>query len=410
MSSIIDQLLKLDANKIEMPKGTHKMYCKKLGQELEFEIEAIDAEKVAEIQEMAIDITKGEINSIDTYKLKVETIAAGCKMFKNKDLQKHFKAWAESLVAERNRQGVPDFYRLAVNRTGLPFGHAAQHSEYGLVHQRAPVLDNLDIRHAAVRLHNEACDYLHAVALVPGGLIILQLRLDIFHQYVLPADKLRLHEPVFPTAGHVYCGAVARAYGMAGFAPRRPPRHGGEHPQHGIVDAVSDRIYYARPRNGAVFLDDEAHLDGQRRYTPGRIAAIREIIVNIRCQSLAPAGEARPYVGLPQRHYPVRRAVTLSHRRHRDAARARAGSSTRQHYDGQDNKAKRTRASHGRTPKKTRCSHSRFFSFYPDTCKITHFRATPYHRCPPFNNNFTQPCVACGSARDGPSANLLDGT
>ena len=165
------------------------------------------------------------------------------------------KLGAESLVAERNRQGVPDFYRLAVNRTGLPFGHAAQHSEYGLVHQRAPVLDNLDIRHAAVRLHNEACDYLHAVALVPGGLIILQFRLDIFHQYVLPADKLRLHEPVFPTAGHVYCGAVARAYGMAGFAPRRPPRHGGEHPQHGIVDAVSDRIYYARPRNGAVFLD-----------------------------------------------------------------------------------------------------------------------------------------------------------
>ena len=77
MSNIVDLLLKLDLDKLEMPKGIHKMYCKKLGQELEFEIEAIDAEKVAEIQEMAIDITKGEINSIDTYKLKVETIAAG---------------------------------------------------------------------------------------------------------------------------------------------------------------------------------------------------------------------------------------------------------------------------------------------------------------------------------------------
>ena len=55
MSNIVDQLLKLDANEIEMPKGTHKMYCKKIGKELEFEIEAIDAEKVAEIQEMAID-------------------------------------------------------------------------------------------------------------------------------------------------------------------------------------------------------------------------------------------------------------------------------------------------------------------------------------------------------------------
>ena len=30
MSNIIDQLLKLDANEIEMPKGVHKMYCKKL--------------------------------------------------------------------------------------------------------------------------------------------------------------------------------------------------------------------------------------------------------------------------------------------------------------------------------------------------------------------------------------------
>ena len=90
--NIIDQLLKMDANEIEIPKGVHKMYCKKLGKELEFQIEAIDAEKVAEIQEMSIDITKGEINSIDTYKLKVETIANGCKIFKNKDLQNHFKA------------------------------------------------------------------------------------------------------------------------------------------------------------------------------------------------------------------------------------------------------------------------------------------------------------------------------
>ena len=92
MSNIIDQLLKMDANEIEIPKGVHKMYCKKLGKELEFQIEAIDAEKVAEIQEMSIDIAKGEINSIDTYKLKVETIANGCKIFKNKDLQNHFKA------------------------------------------------------------------------------------------------------------------------------------------------------------------------------------------------------------------------------------------------------------------------------------------------------------------------------
>ena len=117
MSNIIDQLLKIDANKIEMPKGTHKMYCKKLGKELEFEIEAIDAEKVAEIQEMAIDITKGEINSIDTYKLKVETIAAGCKMFKDKELQKHFRALNQrELIKKLLLSGEMDSLNEAINK------------------------------------------------------------------------------------------------------------------------------------------------------------------------------------------------------------------------------------------------------------------------------------------------------
>ena len=116
MSNVIDQLLKMDLNEIEVPKGVHKMYCKKLGKELEFEIEAIDAEKVAEIQEMSIDITKGEINSIDTYKLKVETIAAGCKMFKNKELQKHFKALNHrELIKKLLLSGEMDSLNEAIN-------------------------------------------------------------------------------------------------------------------------------------------------------------------------------------------------------------------------------------------------------------------------------------------------------
>ena len=116
MSNIIDQLLKMDASEIEVSKGVHKMYCKKLGKELEFEIEAIDAEKVAEIQEMSIDITKGEINSIDTYKLKVETIANGCKMFKNKELQKHFKALNHrELIKKLLLSGEMDSLNEAIN-------------------------------------------------------------------------------------------------------------------------------------------------------------------------------------------------------------------------------------------------------------------------------------------------------
>ena len=117
MSNIIDQLLKMDLNEIEVPKGIHKMYCKKLGKELEFQIEAIDAEKVAEIQEMSIDITKGEINSIDTYKLKVETIANGCKIFKNKDLQNHFKAINHrELIKKLLLSGEMDSLNEAINK------------------------------------------------------------------------------------------------------------------------------------------------------------------------------------------------------------------------------------------------------------------------------------------------------
>ena len=38
MSNIIDQLLKMDASEIEVPKGVHKMYCKKLGKEPRFTV------------------------------------------------------------------------------------------------------------------------------------------------------------------------------------------------------------------------------------------------------------------------------------------------------------------------------------------------------------------------------------
>ena len=59
---------------------------------------------------------KGEINSIDTYKLKVETIAAGCKMFKNKELQKHFKALNHrELIKKLLLSGEMDSLNEAIN-------------------------------------------------------------------------------------------------------------------------------------------------------------------------------------------------------------------------------------------------------------------------------------------------------
>lgn len=89
--NIIDKLMKIDAGTLETPKAIHKMYVKKIGEELEFEIQAINAEKATEIQQKAIKIENGNVADIDVYKTKVLTIMEGCQMFKDKALREHFK-------------------------------------------------------------------------------------------------------------------------------------------------------------------------------------------------------------------------------------------------------------------------------------------------------------------------------
>ena len=59
---------------------------------LDFEIQAINAEKATEIQQKAIKIENGNVSDIDVYKTKVLTIMEGCQMFKDKALREHFKA------------------------------------------------------------------------------------------------------------------------------------------------------------------------------------------------------------------------------------------------------------------------------------------------------------------------------
>ena len=88
--NIIDKLMKIDAGTLETPKAVHKMFVKKIGEELEFEIEAINAEKATEIQQKAIKIENGNVSDIDVYKTKVLTITEGCPMFKDKALREHF--------------------------------------------------------------------------------------------------------------------------------------------------------------------------------------------------------------------------------------------------------------------------------------------------------------------------------
>ena len=90
--NIVDKLMKIDAGTLETPKAVHRMFVKKIGEELEFEIEAINAEKATEIQQKAIKIENGNVSDIDVYKTKVLTIMEGCQMFKDKALREHFKA------------------------------------------------------------------------------------------------------------------------------------------------------------------------------------------------------------------------------------------------------------------------------------------------------------------------------
>ena len=89
--NIIDILMQIDDETLETPKAIHKMFVKKIGKELEFEIEAINAEKATEIQQKAIKIENGNVADIDVYKTKVLTIMEGCPMFKDKALREHFK-------------------------------------------------------------------------------------------------------------------------------------------------------------------------------------------------------------------------------------------------------------------------------------------------------------------------------
>ena len=88
--NIIDKLMKIDAGMLETPTAIHKMYVKKIGEELEFEIQAINPEKMDDIQQKAVKIENGEVVGVDLYKTKVLTILEGCPMFKDKALREHF--------------------------------------------------------------------------------------------------------------------------------------------------------------------------------------------------------------------------------------------------------------------------------------------------------------------------------
>ena len=89
----VELLLGFDTNKLENPKKVHKMFCKKLNKIIPFELEAITPERASKIQQDSLKFnTENENTSfeIDMYMSKLRTIVAGCKMFKNMDIVRHF--------------------------------------------------------------------------------------------------------------------------------------------------------------------------------------------------------------------------------------------------------------------------------------------------------------------------------
>ncbi|NNG67345.1 phage tail assembly chaperone [Caldanaerobacter subterraneus] len=115
--SLVDKLLQLDAAKIKMPEKEVEMkrLSKLLGEKVVFKIRAIDGQRYADIQRLAIDISnKGNVKDIDMYKLQVLTIIEGVvdPNLKDKRLLEHFNCTTpEELVKKLLLAGeITDLY------------------------------------------------------------------------------------------------------------------------------------------------------------------------------------------------------------------------------------------------------------------------------------------------------------
>ena len=114
--NIIDKLMKIDAGMLETPTAIHEMYVTKIGEKLEFEIQAINPEKMDDIQQKAVKIENGEVVGVDLYKTKILTILEGCPMFKDKELRNHFNTpTPKELIGKLLLKGEIDALVDAIN-------------------------------------------------------------------------------------------------------------------------------------------------------------------------------------------------------------------------------------------------------------------------------------------------------
>lgn len=90
--NLVEKLLKIDANQIEMPKDVYTMYCAKLKEEFDFDIQAIDAEKYIKIQSDSMEFGEEGFEELKVYDMKVKILIEGCPIFRNQDVLEHFDA------------------------------------------------------------------------------------------------------------------------------------------------------------------------------------------------------------------------------------------------------------------------------------------------------------------------------
>jgi hypothetical protein len=92
--NLVEQLLKIDAGKIEVPSKEVKLKLAKLGNaEITFTCNAISMERYNEIQERVLQVDKkGNIQGFATAQAKIETVLAGVSELRSEELMKHFKA------------------------------------------------------------------------------------------------------------------------------------------------------------------------------------------------------------------------------------------------------------------------------------------------------------------------------
>lgn len=132
--NMVDRLLKADVvNKLaERPEKKVKMerLSKLFGFDFIITLRAIDPERYADIQKIAVDFTNGSADNIDIYQMETQTLLAGIADpdLKNKDLLEKFGAyslvtssasssWQERLRILRRRLQNSTAIRLRKRRT-----------------------------------------------------------------------------------------------------------------------------------------------------------------------------------------------------------------------------------------------------------------------------------------------------